>query len=71
MASASFRALDLLNKAPLLPLPPPHQDIVAMLSDHGLKIACYHLVRDKTFDHDDVDTDLDGEALSHSSIAPR
>ena len=50
----------LADKAPSLP---PNQEIVSMLSDHGLKIACYHLVRDKTYEHADLDTDLDGETL--------
>lgn len=34
-----------------------------MLSDHGLKLVCHHLVGGKTFDYRNVDTDLDGEAL--------
>lgn len=50
----------LADKAPSLP---PNQEIVSMLSDHGLKMACYHLVRDKTYEHADLDTDLDGETL--------
>ncbi|GAA5982831.1 hypothetical protein JCM10908_006803 [Rhodotorula pacifica] len=39
------------------------KEVGSFLADHGLRIACYHLVRQATFDFDDIDMNLDGNCL--------